>query len=152
MVVSRHRLRPAICGIIVFVWILLTGNVIFIFSGKEYKGLGIILSTIGVLGCFASSLFFRRRHKEIKKQQKKNSLKQEKKKSTISRTVELIDPLMMRAMTDLQFRACEELQERREHDTIENQRLVPVQQCSYAIVNSHPVTPLNQTDQFENQI
>lgn len=97
-----------------------------------------MMGTVGFLGCFATTMLFQRRRKAIKKLKKKKISKIEDSKSISDKNVEMVDPLMLRAITEIKFRACEELQERNkiENNNTETQNCIPVQHYDYEIIDN----------------
>ena len=137
---AQTQYRPAICGLCVFSIVFASGILtIFISSEEKYKGLGIILSTLGFLGGFASSLYFRRKRKEVKNLRKKTLKAVDNEEKVLTKPRNFVDPLMLRAITHIKFRACDELRERENDNPDPNNRMLKTEAISrgdYVVVNS----------------
>ena len=139
--IRKRQLRPAIfCLVLCFV-VCIGGILCCIFLEDQYKGTGIIFGTVGFLGSFALSLFLRRKHKILKVNQEKLNLKTERQNAANFKQPEIVDPLMMRAITHFHFRGCDELRGQGEEDKRRplNRTITPVSQCDYVVINSSPV-------------
>ena len=138
---TQQEFRPVICGSTIFSVIFVSGVIIiFIFGDNHYKGLGIILATLGFLGGFASVLYYRRKLKELKAHEKQACSRSVLPDSAKTKATGIVDPLMLRAFTDIKFRACDELKEQDQKLEKMNPANPPAQQCDYVVVNSYPAS------------
>ena len=139
MVAAHNQLRPAICGLSFFATAFVCGFLmIFISSEQHWKGWGIMISTLGFLGSFASTLYFRRKHKEVKALNVDASSPNDSGQENVSlQPSNIVDPLMLRAITHIKFRACDELKEREDKSPGQRALLTSAAiQSDYTIVNS----------------